>query len=207
MRNPWLDIPLTDYEGHMGAPGVAQAPMLCDQLEAAVQQHAQRSVAVIGCAGGNGFEKLRGATVNRVVGIDINPAYVEAARRRFAAHIPELELYVADIQKTLQQIAPVELVFAALILEYVELAPAMKTFRTLCETGGNLVIILQAPSPDLTEISPSSFKNIQLLAPIIRIRDVADVQAGAIAAGFSPYSCNTLTLLSGKSFVVLSFRG
>ena len=28
MRNPWLDIPLADYEGHMASPEVAQAQMI-----------------------------------------------------------------------------------------------------------------------------------------------------------------------------------
>jgi hypothetical protein len=32
MKNPWLDIPLSDYEGHMALPGVAQAQLLAEIL-------------------------------------------------------------------------------------------------------------------------------------------------------------------------------
>ena len=58
VSSPWLDIPLEDYEGHMALPEIAPARMLADELESAVRQHAPSSVAIIGCSGGNGFERL-----------------------------------------------------------------------------------------------------------------------------------------------------
>ena len=36
MTNPWLDLPLADYEGHMAHPDVAQAPLLA--LESVMKQ-------------------------------------------------------------------------------------------------------------------------------------------------------------------------
>ena len=39
MRNPWLDIPLSDYEGHMALPQVDQARVLADQLAAVLALH------------------------------------------------------------------------------------------------------------------------------------------------------------------------
>lgn len=80
--NPWLEIPLADYEGHMALPEVAQAAYLADTLERLVKDHAPQSVAVIGCAGGNGFDRLARTKVPRVVGADINPAYLAEAKRR-----------------------------------------------------------------------------------------------------------------------------
>ena len=50
-RSPWLDIPLADYEGHMSLPEVGQARLLADLLAAAIDRHALRSIAVLGCAG------------------------------------------------------------------------------------------------------------------------------------------------------------
>src|SRR5438309_637460 len=52
MGNPWLQIPLTDYEGHMSLPYVAQADLLADLFGLALQRHLPDSVAVLGCAGG-----------------------------------------------------------------------------------------------------------------------------------------------------------
>lgn len=34
MTNPWLAIPLADYEGHMASPVVGQAEMVADEFEA-----------------------------------------------------------------------------------------------------------------------------------------------------------------------------
>jgi hypothetical protein len=53
MRNPWLDVPLNDYEGHMALPGVGQADLIAELLYQAVARWAPASIAVIGCAGGN----------------------------------------------------------------------------------------------------------------------------------------------------------
>lgn len=56
MKNPWLAIPLADYEGHMALPAVGQARMLADLFESLLREFLPQSVAIIGCAGGNGFE-------------------------------------------------------------------------------------------------------------------------------------------------------
>src|SRR5262245_12932853 len=98
MSNPWLAIPLAEYEAHMALPEIGQAQWLADELELSVRQHSPKSVSVIGCAGGNGFDRLTGSVIERVVGIDINARYVEAVRSRFGGRIPGLELHVADIQ-------------------------------------------------------------------------------------------------------------
>jgi spermidine synthase len=82
----------------MELPQIGQAEMLADELASAVRQHSPASVAIIGCSGGNGFDRLDTSGVERIVGIDINPDYVETARRRYAKRFHGLELYVADIQ-------------------------------------------------------------------------------------------------------------
>jgi trans-aconitate methyltransferase len=133
VASPWLDIPLADHEGHMALSEIAQARMLADELEGAVRQHAPNSAAIIGCSGGNGLERLIGSTVERIVGIDINPTYVAAAQARFGTQLPNLALYVADIQDALPNIAPIEIIFAGLIFEYVrgdaQLAATSRTGR------------------------------------------------------------------------------
>ena len=98
MRNPWLDIPLGDYEGHMALPSIGQSQLIADQLDALLRMHAPSSVAIVGCAGGNGLERLIDTSVSRVVGVDINPQYVEEARRRYEGRVRSLTLLVGDIQ-------------------------------------------------------------------------------------------------------------
>ncbi|HVS25014.1 MAG TPA: class I SAM-dependent methyltransferase, partial [Gammaproteobacteria bacterium] len=92
--NPWLTIPLADYEAHMALPEVGQAQLLAAVFAAELRARAPASVAVLGCAGGNGFEHAPRSL--RVVGVDLNPDYVAAARARFGGRLPRLELHVAD---------------------------------------------------------------------------------------------------------------
>jgi len=117
MRNPWLDISLADYEGHMALPTVGQARLLSDVFASALSRYEPRSVAVLGCAGGNGFDRVSSKMTERVVGVDLNPDYVLNARTRFDHRIPLLELLVGDVQKDEFSFAPVELVFAGLLFE------------------------------------------------------------------------------------------
>ena len=206
MRNPWLDIPLADYESHMALPEIGQAQMLADELESAVRRYTPNSLAVVGCSGGNGFDRLVGSTVDRIVGIDINAAYIEAVRRRFASRIPRLELYVADVQSLPPNLESVDMLFAALMLEYVDPGLAMHSFKTLCRLGGAVVVILQVAASNPVPVSPSPYRTIQSLTQVMRLLDPIDVQKIAGAAGFSLTSSRTIHLPSGKDFAVLSFQ-
>ena len=79
MENPWLAIPLEDYEGHMGPAGVAQLGALEELFECALRRTRPESVAVLGVAGGNGLDRILPHVTTRVCGVDINPRYLEAA--------------------------------------------------------------------------------------------------------------------------------
>jgi hypothetical protein len=81
MKNPWLEIPLQEYEAHMALPNVGQAPLLAGLLAGTVYRYEPRSVAILGCSGGNGLERILDTQVQRIVGIDINPDYAERTRQ------------------------------------------------------------------------------------------------------------------------------
>ena len=124
MNNPWLDVPLADYEGHMALPGIEQAQLLSDIFAGVLAKFSPRSVAVIGCAGGNGFDRIPPA-ISRVVGVDLNPRFVAEIEARFRDRIENLELMVGDIQSHEVSFAPVDLIFLGLILEYVNVESVM----------------------------------------------------------------------------------
>ena len=165
----------------------------------------RQAIAIIGCSGGNGFERLIGTTVERIVGIDINPTYVAAAQARFGTQLPKLALYVADIQDALPNIMPMEMIFARLIFEYVDLRATMHNLRRLCAPGGTLVAVLQAPSAEAKAVSPSPYRSLQRLAPAMQLRDAREVKCAGVEAGFASAMTRSLTLPSGKSFIVFSF--
>ena len=70
-----------------------------------------------------------------MAGIDINPDYIAQTRIRFYGRIPTLELYVGDIQTDKAVLLPVDVVFAALVFEYVDVAAALNTIRSMLNPG------------------------------------------------------------------------
>ena len=206
MPHPWLEIPISDYEQHMALPGIAQAQMLSKELADAVIAHRPCSIAVIGCAGGNGFDRLYSPALARVVGIDINPTYIEAVRGRYGAIIPGLELHVADIETDLANVAPVDLVFAGLIFEYVDVLQTLRNLHGLCLEASVVVVVLQLPGAQTPAVSPSPYVSLQALSPHLQLRDPASVAAIGRSLGLEKLTERRLVLPSGKAFAVLTFR-
>lgn len=206
MTNPWLTIPLQDYEGHMASPDVGQADMLANEFGVLLAEHSPSSVALIGCAGGNGFTQAADVGVGRLVGIDINPQYVADAHARFADQIPGLETYCADIEQPLPQIARVALVYAALVFEYVDISKAMLSLRELCLPGGWLATLLQLPKEGAASVSSSRFTTLQDLSSIMRLVPPEQLRSVAEHVGFKFWSETTISLPSGKQFCLQLFN-
>lgn len=206
MRNPWLDIPLADYEAHMALPTVGQSKLIARQLADLVQKYAPGSAAIVGCAGGNGFECLVGSAVTRVVGVDINPAYIDETRRRYGDRIPGLELHVEDIQETKTPFDPVDLIYAALILEYVDLPRTMDTLRRCCRDDGILAVLVQLPHETMGHVSPSPYTSLQSLASGMRLVRDRELQSEAERVGFALIHSIALVSEGGKQFRLHQFR-
>jgi SAM-dependent methyltransferase len=206
MRNPWLEIPLEDYEGHMSLPSIGQAKMLADHFESLIRQHSPASVAIIGCAGGNGLERIAPGTLDRVVAVDINPDYIAKTGMRHARRLRELELHCADAESDAMQFAPVDLLSAALLFEYVDAAAAMRWLMRHCRPGGILATVLQLPHAAQQAISPSPYTNLNLLTPRMRLLAPEDLCRCATAAGFVIAEAAAIALPSGKQFWAQNFR-
>ena len=204
MSNPWKVIPLADYEGHMSQ--VTQAQLLTDVFGEVLKEYSPRSIAVIGCAGGNGFEKINPLVTPRVVGIDINPDYIAQTRIRFHGRIPTLELYVGDIQTDKAVSLPVDVVFAALVFEYVDVGAALNTIRAMLNPGGVLVSLVQLPSAKAGPVTPSPYSSIQALAPCMRLVSPAILKELAVSRGFESARSRVIDSPGGKQFHVHSFR-
>ncbi|HET7902969.1 MAG TPA: class I SAM-dependent methyltransferase [Candidatus Eisenbacteria bacterium] len=206
MRNPWLDIPLADYEGHMSLPAVDQARLLADVFDEALAQYTPRSVAVLGCTGGNGFDRAVARGVRRVVGVDLNPDYVAAARARYSGRIPGLELYAGDVETDAIRFAPVDLVYAALLFEYVDPARALDRIRGMLRPNGVLVVVLQLPGPTVAAVTPSRYESIQTLAPCLKLVPPSMVRARAEERDFRHVEERVVDAMAGKQLQVQVFR-
>src|SRR2546430_11653398 len=206
MTSPWLDVPLADYEGHMALPEVAQARLIADICERTLTEYRPRSIAVLGCAGGSGFERISTGITERVVGVDLNPGYIQQARARFKERIPTLELHVGNIESEGVAFPPVELIFAGLVLEYVDVQVVLIRVRRLLTATGILCTVIQLPTPEAAVVTPSPFRSIQALAPFMRL--IAPVQLAELAkkCGYQEIASRLVEHRLGKQFQMQAFR-
>ncbi|MFZ0964315.1 MAG: class I SAM-dependent methyltransferase [Terriglobia bacterium] len=205
MKNPWLDVPLADYEGHMALPGIEQAQLLADILAGTLEQFLPQSVAVLGCAGGNGFERIASG-VTRVVGVDINPRFVAEAGARFGGRLKNLELIVGDIQDDEVSFEPVDLIFAGLVLEYVNVEVVVARTASMLTAAGRLVTVLQLPSESHGQVSPSPFSSVQSLAEVMHLVPPSRLQKAAKDQGYTQMASRRVASRGGKCFQVQVFR-
>ncbi len=166
MKNPWLEIPLSDYEGHMALPEVGQATLLADIFADLLNRYQPNSVAVLGCAGGNGFERI--PTTTRVVAIDLNQSYMDQLAERFCRRIQRLELIVGDVQTDELRFSPVDLVYAGLIFEYVDVEIVLARLSSLVRPGGILGTVVQLEDSSIQKVTPSPFRSLENLSSFMK---------------------------------------
>jgi SAM-dependent methyltransferase len=204
--NPWLDIPLSDYEAHMALPQVAQARMLSDQFASLLAEQQPRSVAVIGCAGGNGFERIDPQRTERVVGIDLNPNYIDVVRGRYQHVFRSLELICIDIESSSLPFDPVELIFAGLIFEYVDAGVVLPKLRDQLQPRGVLAALVQLPARGSAAITRTRFSSLEKLATLIRLLPPEQLIGEARNAALRLESAVRIDPSTGKQFQLLMFR-
>jgi len=204
--NPWLRIPAADYEAHMASPGVMQAQLLSLLLREAVERYDPASVVVLGCSAGNGFEHLRGGSLDRVVAVDINPEYIGLVRERHLGAVPGLETVCADIAAVELADSSIDLVSCALVLEYVDTGTVLSKVARWLRPGGVLSVVLQLPSEDLDEITPAGYESLRLLEGFMRLVDPDEMDRLAAARGLERVLAERIRLETGKEFRLAEYR-
>ncbi len=204
-RNPWLEIPLADYERHMSAPAVAQAEMLADVLRGLAERYRPRSLAVLGTAGGNGLDGIDPRVTERVVAVDIHPEYLETCGARHAARFAEFEPVHCDLNMGAPFAEPVELVYAALILESLDVDAFLDYTPGLVTEGGRIAFVFQEPHAH-GAITDSGVTSLQALKNAHATVDVAAVVDDLMAQGMSLGERRSMVAAGGKSFTLLTMQ-
>jgi SAM-dependent methyltransferase len=186
----------------MACADVAQASLLAEVFSTVLRRFRPASVAVIGCAGGNGFDRIDPHTTTRVVGLDINPEYLEATAQRYSDNFTELVLRNADVAGVELNLAPLDLSYAALILEYVDVAAALRNLLAICREAGHLVVVLQLPSAALPAITPTAVPTMMCLASIMKLVDPLALVEVARGIGFALRESTSVTSGAGKQFAI-----
>ena len=204
--NPWLTIPAADYEGHMALPEVGQLRALSELFGEAYRDLRPERVAALGCATGNGFEHIDPRITSQVVGVDINPQYLEVARTRFAQRLPGLQLLTADLATCELAASAFELISAALVFEYLRPPPLLRRIAGWLAPAGALATVLQLPGDACAHVTPTKFRSLERLAPVMRLVEPDEFLAAAGAAGLAAYREREIPLPGGKRFLVLLLR-
>ena len=99
MKNPWEEISLEDYENHMRLDSVLQLQALNEMMKGQLEDYPASKVMILGVAGGNGLEHIRRDRVEKVYGVDVNAAYLEAAAARHPNLAGVLECLRVDLRE------------------------------------------------------------------------------------------------------------
>lgn len=190
----------------MALPSIGQSRMLGEALASWVERYAPRSVAILGCAGGNGLERLAGMKLDRIVGVDINPEYIDATRERFGKDLRNFELYTADIESAGTLFAPVDFVCAALIFEYVDAKKGLSFVKRHVAPGGRCAILLQRQYEHIERVSPSPYTSLRQLESTSHWIEPEAFRAEARGSGFAHEHSSELVAAGGKRFALEVLR-
>jgi SAM-dependent methyltransferase len=206
MENPWLTIPADDYIAHMSSPAVAQYQVLNRLFAATLSKTRPRSVLILGCSIGNGLEHIDPVVTSRVVGVDINPVYLQHVSERFQNPGFALDVHCADIAAYAFEHDAFDLVHGALIFEYVEWVEILPRVVAALRRDGVLSVVLQRPSPTSPAVTPTAFSSLQSLEGLFRFVVPEAFVSQANTLGLVVDSRHTEALQNGKWFEVLRLR-
>jgi SAM-dependent methyltransferase len=210
--NPWLRISAEDYEGHMAHPAVGQLGFLADLFEESLAALRPRRIALLGCAAGNGLERVEPSGVADLLAVDINQDYLELAEARHRARLGQrLRLRCANLDDpavAAALLAPgsFDLIHAALLFEYITPARLLPVLARALAPAGRLITLLQLGFGTHGPIVDTPFTGVRVLEPLLRLVPPDAFAAAAAGAGLAPDGEETRTLPSGKSFQLSRWR-
>jgi SAM-dependent methyltransferase len=202
MTNPWLRIPATDYEGHMRSPNVAQQSFLAQTFKASLEKYNCSTIALLGCATGNGLEYVKKDATRRVTAIDINPEYLKVLRERYQGCVPGLEVVEADLEVCTLKNHAYALIYAGLVFEYLQPRILLPKIAAWLSVDGIMISVLQLSSKQLTQVSETPYTSLKTLESIMKLVSPKQFKSIAKDAGLQEMEARTVTLESGKSFFI-----
>ena len=205
MTNPWLDIPASDYEGHMNSPSVAQLSFLAATFRESLKSYANDTVALLGCATGNGLEYINNETTHQVTAVDIHPGYLKILCERYADTIPGLEIVNADLSHCHLEAGTYSLIFAGLVFEYLNPQALLLKIAQWLRVEGILVGILQLPTAG-SSVTETPYTSLRSLNAIMNLVDPMEFKDVAHNAGLIARDESVTTLATGKSFYLGTYQ-
>lgn len=205
MDNIWEKVPLEDYEKHMSHETVGQQQLLSELTRKYLQRLTPKTTMFLGVAGGNGLEHIDNTITHKVYGIDINKEYLLETKNRFQNRIADLDLINIDISNNSTEITRVDFMWAALILEYVDMGDCFKFIINNIQDNGYVVITIQVNN-GVSSISKTGVETVKLVGQIFKPVDSKDLLGVADRFGFAIMESEKNILPNGKILETFCFQ-
>jgi hypothetical protein len=202
--NPWLHIPLEDYERHMSHHLVVQSILLNLLTKKYLDEIKPETVIFLGITGGNGLEHIDNKITQSVYGIDINQDYLDTASNRYKHAIPSLQLVNMDITRHSESICKADFIWAALVLEYTGIDNALAFCINNMHKEGDLVVSIQSNN-NIPSVSPTGIESVKKAGEIFSIVDSEELLRKAADAGYKLMEKEENILPNGKSIITCHF--
>jgi SAM-dependent methyltransferase len=190
----------------MSSAEVAQYPVLNRLLRDTLKSTHPRALLVLGCSTGNGFEYIDSTVTSRIVGVDINPLFLQRLTERFARSGFPLEVRCTDVTDYAFEPEAFDLVHAALVLEYIEWVSVLPRVVASLRHRGALSVVLQRPSRMSPAVTPTKFTSLRLLESLFNFVEPEALITNVANLGLQLEARHREPLESGKAFEVLRFR-
>lgn len=206
MKNIWNDIVLDDYEKHMSMPEIGQAQLISNYLEEIINSYLPQTAAIIGCSGGNGLDRLMNCRIEKIICNDINPAFLKTAEERYKNKINGIEFYCADVASENFKISKADLIFGALIFEYVDYNKAINNIVKFLNEKGIFAVLIQLHNSLIPKISPSPYHSLKKLDKHFIYVDIEKFENQCMMQKMRLMNKKEIELISGKKFLKMIFQ-
>ncbi len=204
MRHPWEEISLENYENHMGLASVRQLQALNELMRGQLRACPASRVMILGVAGGNGLEHVRKGQFEKIYGVDVNAAYLEAAARRHPELEGVLECLRVDLSREPHRLPEAELLIADLLVEYIGYEAFQETLRWVKPRYVSCVIQINVEEGWVSD-SPylHAFDGLE---QVHRQMEPEALEEALLAAGYRRVKTLEHGLPNGKKLVRLDFE-
>jgi len=190
----------------MGSPNVAQLSFLAKTFNETLENHDCNTIALLGCATGNGLEYVKNELTQRVTAVDINPEYLEILRQRYEGRVPGLEVVEADLEMCTLENNAFSLIFAGLVFEYINPRILLPKIANWLRLGGVMVSVLQLPAKDLSSVTETPYASLKALNSIMNPIDPKQFNTIATDVGLMEIEEKETTIETGKSFYIGTYQ-
>ena len=204
LENAWLRIPARDYEAHMTEIGQAAAlRAIFARVYADVRP---RRMLVLGCTTGRDLALLDPDVTTTAVGVDVNPAYLALAREELARLGRTVELVPGDCLEVDLPSSAFDLVYAALLVEYVDPTALFQRIAAWLAPGGVCAVVSQNPEEGVAAVSKTDYDSLHVLDGRMSLVSPEQLVAFAAPPELARTSLRTVPLPGEKTFSVSTFR-